>query len=457
MAESNDGHGSRLGLTGLLKEIPAIVAGLAILLYGVLYLLYSRFYGPLGVPLDDVGLTYANIFVRSLGLLALLLAPFVLAGAILMLRIPTRKRHYSVNELGTLSSWQLSRLAERRRPPWNWNLRTMQWIAALIVFTITIYYIWDSFGRLTLLQAEFTSVSTQLGFPSEAPTIGPLTVMDVQVAPVELVWTSTPTPRQKALRVHTLLYLGQARGVYVLYDATTQDAVYVSSGSAVLSAVNCATRNEGVRDRRLDCGENDPINRRHRYLDLQGADLRLEFQIGLDLQRADLRKANLQGAHLIELDLARANLEEAKLDQAIFPYANLSRTNFRNASMDNISLGYCDCQAANFERASIQASFLAHANLRKANLRSAVLRGAVLYGADLRGADLKGADLSKAGFYDPKLPKAKLKGAKADNRTRWPKGLRLVTLGKPEFSSSSMDNGLYATKRGERPRSLAVR
>jgi hypothetical protein len=64
----------------IVKDIPAVLAVVGLLFYGLLYLVYSRFYNLLGAVPEEVGLGYGNIFLRSVGLLG-----FFLMGLLLLL------------------------------------------------------------------------------------------------------------------------------------------------------------------------------------------------------------------------------------------------------------------------------------------------------------------------------------------------------------------------------------
>ena len=156
----------------------------------------------------------------------------------------------------------------------------------------------------------------------------------------------------------------------------------------------------------------------------QGRDLS-----GKQFQNRDLRQEDLAGANLAGADLTAANLKDANLKNANLKEANLSR-----ASLDGADLTGADLRMADLSLAGIQK-----ANLTQANLEGLDLQGLSLQGCTLRGANLKNAkgfrDITRADFRDADLRGAYLlgtvdyagnsavfRGAKYDQRTRWPKG-----------------------------------
>lgn len=150
---------------------------------------------------------------------------------------------------------------------------------------------------------------------------------------------------------------------------------------------------------------------------------------GKQLQNRDLRQEDLAGANLAGADLTAANLKDTNLKHANLKEANLSR-----ASLDGADLTGADLRLADLSLAGIQK-----ANLSQANLEGLDLKGLSLQGCNLRGANLKNAkgfrDITRVDFRDADLRGAYLlgtvdyagnsavfRGAKYDERTRWPKG-----------------------------------
>jgi hypothetical protein len=121
----------------------------------------------------------------------------------------------------------------------------------------------------------------------------------------------------------------------------------------------------------------------------------------LDLNGTDLRRAQLVGAHLERTDFSGAHMEGAQLDDAHLERAILVGANLKAVEFYGAHLG----------------AFLSGANLEWAGLASTNLEGADLSDTRLKEALLTGANLEKA-----RLDKARLKGAWADETTRWPAG-----------------------------------
>jgi hypothetical protein len=141
----------------------------------------------------------------------------------------------------------------------------------------------------------------------------------------------------------------------------------------------------------------------------------------LDLNGTDLRRAQLVGAHLERTDFSGAHMEGAQLDdahleRAILVGANLTLAHLSHAHLERAILVGANLKAVEFYGAHLGA-FLSGANLEWAGLASTNLEGADLSDTRLKEALLTGANLEKA-----RLDKARLKGAWADETTRWPAG-----------------------------------
>jgi uncharacterized protein YjbI with pentapeptide repeats len=138
---------------------------------------------------------------------------------------------------------------------------------------------------------------------------------------------------------------------------------------------------------------------------LRGAKLR-----GVDLQRADFQDADLQEGNLITADLRRANLQRANLRGAKLQGAKLRVADLRRANLNRAHLQGADLRGADFQDADLRGH-LEGANLEGAHLQGADLRGAFLRGADLQGAYLQKANLFRADLREAKLQKANLQKA----------------------------------------------
>jgi len=143
--------------------------------------------------------------------------------------------------------------------------------------------------------------------------------------------------------------------------------------------------------------------------DLRGADLREARLSGANLARCLGSQGNLIGASLDGVDLS-----DAVLDGACLHRANLARAKLRGAKL----------RGADLRQACLRDADLTDANLANANLEEAVLAGASLEGARLNGADLRGTDLSSSELF-----RTDLRGARHDQRTRWPADFQTTRAG----------------------------
>ncbi|GAA1260738.1 pentapeptide repeat-containing protein [Saccharothrix xinjiangensis] len=120
------------------------------------------------------------------------------------------------------------------------------------------------------------------------------------------------------------------------------------------------------------------------------------------------------------LVLSHVDLRSLLLD----PGSRLSDSVFRHVDLSRAWLAGTDLR-----RTDLTGADLRLANLRDADLRDAVLRRSALGQADLAGADLSGADLRGADLRDAVLERTRLRGAVADDATRWPAGFDERRLG----------------------------
>lgn len=114
----------------------------------------------------------------------------------------------------------------------------------------------------------------------------------------------------------------------------------------------------------------------------------VEFEKGMDLERAKLKGVIFNGA-----DLGGANLYGADLEGAHFEYADCC----------GVNLEVADLQGANFRYALLNDAKLKNADLEKANFRMAELEDANLSGAYLMNADFVGANLKYTNFRNANL------------------------------------------------------
>ncbi|MHC5257579.1 pentapeptide repeat-containing protein [Streptomyces sp. UC4497] len=143
-------------------------------------------------------------------------------------------------------------------------------------------------------------------------------------------------------------------------------------------------------------------------------------QSWVNLSLTDLRRADCDGLWFPEVNFDRACMEAAGLYRANLAQASLVSVNLRHTDLTTAVLSRARCvlsdlRAAKMVETDLRDADFTETDLREANLRKADARGAVFHRADLRMADLRGADLSTAHLVD-----ARLTGALASERTRWP-------------------------------------
>jgi hypothetical protein len=149
----------------------------------------------------------------------------------------------------------------------------------------------------------------------------------------------------------------------------------------------------------------------------------------VNLSVTDLRRADCDGLWLHDVNLDRSCMEAAGLYHANLTQASLVSVNLRHADLKTAVLrrGRCvlaDLRGARLVETDLRDADFTEADLREANLRKADAGGAVFRRADLRLADLRGSDLSTAD-----LLQARLTGALASERTRWPAGFDHAAAG----------------------------
>ncbi|WP_329565982.1 pentapeptide repeat-containing protein [Streptomyces sp. NBC_01361] len=145
-------------------------------------------------------------------------------------------------------------------------------------------------------------------------------------------------------------------------------------------------------------------------------------QSWVNISSTDLRRADCDGLWFPEVNLDRACLEAAGLYRTNLTQASLVAVNLRHADLATATLRRARCTLADLRGSKLVATDLRDADftetdLREANLRKADAQGAVFRHADLRMADLRGTDLRNADLLE-----ARLTGAVASERTRWPVG-----------------------------------
>ncbi|MEV8087481.1 pentapeptide repeat-containing protein [Streptomyces nigra] len=145
-------------------------------------------------------------------------------------------------------------------------------------------------------------------------------------------------------------------------------------------------------------------------------------QSWVNLSITDSRRADCDGLWFPEVNFDRACMEAAGFYRANLTQASLVSVNLRHADLTTAILRRARCvladlRAAKLVKTDLRDTDFTETDLREANLRKADAQGAVFHRADLRMADLRGTDLSTAD-----LGGARLTGALASERTRWPSG-----------------------------------
>ncbi len=162
--------------------------------------------------------------------------------------------------------------------------------------------------------------------------------------------------------------------------------------------------------------------------DLHGRNFRTEA-IGMhDVHAANLREADLFGADLSNRDLRFADLRKADLSSAILCGADLTGADLRGAKLKDAHLDGANFSHANLEGADFQLVF----GMKAATLKCANLRGVVAWPSNPDDLDLREADLRGANMVGPAHDYwygSRMRGAKYDDTTKWPKGLALEVLG----------------------------
>jgi hypothetical protein len=200
-----------------LGHVPAVLVFGGLLMYGFLSICYERFYGFLGVDPDDVGLSYTGTLARSSGFVVVYLTL-----AYLVYGLARRE------------------ILDRRAMPGGRLARTSLVLTFVVVGGLVFAgVIWPPLAAG--LAADDVKAGRPVGPVLIPGPLPPLPVLAVHADPATVEPTGKPgdAPAAERLQGRKLLYLGQSGGTVVLYDATTQRAVYVPSSSVILHVANC--------------------------------------------------------------------------------------------------------------------------------------------------------------------------------------------------------------------------
>jgi hypothetical protein len=200
-----DAHRGNISLGKIIGFLSPLVLISGIVIYGIQSLGYEWFYGRLGIDPAAIGLSYTTVLSRSAGFVAVIILAAVLS---------------------LIGDW------------WQGE-SPLLWIGPTIAGLLLIFLVLELFGSTRAANA------VTAGRP-----VAPLRNLGV----TELAFRADPVriePAGKAGEASAidrlvsradLLYLGQANGVVVLYDASTQSALYLPSASIVMIQSNCATK-----------------------------------------------------------------------------------------------------------------------------------------------------------------------------------------------------------------------
>jgi hypothetical protein len=99
------------------REYLTLLISAGVIFYGALTVMYSRFYGPLGVSPEEVGRTYADILSRSIGSVLFLAAMLTLVMVAISMTLE-RPVETDARSLEKLSSKRLTVIASPVMPNW---------------------------------------------------------------------------------------------------------------------------------------------------------------------------------------------------------------------------------------------------------------------------------------------------------------------------------------------------
>lgn len=307
------------GMLARVKELLGLVTGAGILLYGLVYIVYSHFYSKLGVSPEEIGLGQASMLVHSIGYLIGLLL------------------------LSAFAAYIHARLAK--------TSHHRLYSSAFLVITITGMAVLFFLIPVRIADAQATDV--QAGRSVVPMRFFFIPVLDVAASPVLVEWTNVSTPKARSLAAHKLFYLGASGGTSVFYDPTIGQSLRAPSGSVLVLALNCEAIPKLPEDELARC--------------VGGIG-----QAGLNLSGIVLQGANLAGTNLAQDDLSRSDLSGALMAGANLEEASLEAADLRNADLRRANLGGVVLRGANLRGADLSEADLRGADLDEADLRDTI-------------------------------------------------------------------------------------
>jgi hypothetical protein len=208
----------RESLTG----ISTLLAGAGVVIYGILSFGYNQFYGALGLVPGDVGLNYPSVLANAGGFVVEMLL-LIAAAAIVRAWL----RYYMVGDV-----LRLGRLAFIPLPL----------IAALLAIVFAVLS-----AESGIRAAQSVKEGQPVGPIQSFYSLG-LTTLAIRADSVNVQSTDGPRSSSllQSLQGRVLLYLGQANGNIVLYDADLQRTIFLPQGSVEMALRNC--RNKRPKD-----------------------------------------------------------------------------------------------------------------------------------------------------------------------------------------------------------------
>lgn len=228
---------SMLTLKTLVKIVRAVLPASVLILATVLVSVSGQFYELLGVNPNDVGLGFdVKVLTSSPGmvLLGLLLLGYLMALVLFALaRRPSAEQpHRTLKALmKELEEW-LTRPAAR--------IFTMTALSLGLVVVVV-----QAYGILQ------TNATHEARLVKQGSAVKPyrflgFVMIPIHAEPAFADWTgdSNASSISEELKDRSMMYLGRANGIIVLYDYLDQEAIFVQESSVVLRVMNCEAPNE---------------------------------------------------------------------------------------------------------------------------------------------------------------------------------------------------------------------
>lgn len=203
-----------------------VIAVVGLYVYGTLILAYSEFFQELGVNPADAGLDYAKTLGGAAGVAVVAAFSVAIAGVGLRGLIWLAQHADLLHGPGTI----------RRR------VRRQPWLASAVLATALVGMALPVFLHIV---ADTYADRLKSGRRIE-PIKVPLPVFDVELLAVHgdpaIVEARGPNGDGRiGIFGPRLFYLGQSKGMAVLYNAHRQHVIYVPTSGVILRTVNCET------------------------------------------------------------------------------------------------------------------------------------------------------------------------------------------------------------------------